>query len=214
MRTLQSWHLAILALIAILLFTGTPVEATTTCDCENVDLLRWSTDDPVQPGGKWQQHTLTLENNLKRTWHLHVPHAVAAERRRRLVTACHLSPADTTGCVLPDDLRVVVAGLSGARRFPLILAVHPYGGDAVSFGSSGVYEFAKANKHDVVVAAPQGVGTRAPSWNAVTCCGDAVKTGVDDFAFLKATREAALASLADVLDASLTYGVGWSNGGL
>jgi polyhydroxybutyrate depolymerase len=108
---------------------------------------------------------------------------------------------------LARDYRLFVpAGRLYAR--PLLLALHPLHGDAVSFERrTGLDEGAAAA--GVVVAYPDGFDR---SWNAGTCCQPAAGRGVDDVAFLRAV-------VADVarrtpIDPSRVAVTGFSNGAL
>jgi polyhydroxybutyrate depolymerase len=108
---------------------------------------------------------------------------------------------------LARDYRLFVP--VGARQArPLLLALHPLHGTAVSWERrSGLDAGAAAN--GVVVAYPDGVGH---SWNAGTCCQPAAGRGLDDVGFLRAV-------VADVarrtpIDLSRVAVTGFSNGAL
>ncbi|HEU5001701.1 MAG TPA: PHB depolymerase family esterase [Actinomycetota bacterium] len=99
-------------------------------------------------------------------------------------------------------------GLSRGNRVPLVMVLH--GG----FGSGAQAEYAYrwndlADVHGFVLCYPDGLGH---SWNAGTCCGPAVREGVDDVAFLAAVLEEAGAT--EGVDPRRVYAAGISNGAM
>ncbi|MBL0888485.1 alpha/beta hydrolase family esterase [Myceligenerans indicum] len=101
---------------------------------------------------------------------------------------------------------VVPAGVD--EPFPVILALHPHGGNAsqarAAFGLDGP-------------AAAQGFATVYPSgpgesWNAGDCCGEAAEEDRDDVGFLEAVVDD-LAGRFDV-DTDRVYVTGFSNGAM
>lgn len=108
---------------------------------------------------------------------------------------------------LARDYRLLVPP-GGRHARPLLLALHPLHGYALSFERRSGLD-AGALAADVVVAYPDGVDR---SWNAGTCCQPAAGRDVDDVAFLEAV-------VADVarrtpIDPSRVAVTGFSNGAL
>ncbi len=94
---------------------------------------------------------------------------------------------------------------------PLVLDLHGYHGSAARIAQhSGIRANAEAGGY--VAVFPDGI---EKSWNAGrgpygACCGVAMKTGVDDVAFLKAV--VARVAAEQPVDRSRVYATGWSNG--
>ena len=105
------------------------------------------------------------------------------------------------------DYRLFVP--AGARRpRPLLLALHPLHGSALTFERASRLDLGAAGV-GVVVAYPDG---RWHSWDAGTCCQPAAGRGVDDVGFLRAV-------VADVerrtpIDRARVAVTGFSNGAL
>ena len=92
-----------------------------------------------------------------------------------------------------------------ARPTPMLIAVH-------CFGCSPQHELSKwravTDEIGFSVLAPQGF---EQSWNAVHCCGEALKQGLDDVAFIRAAVSDASERAAAASDAF--FMTGFSNGG-
>jgi len=90
---------------------------------------------------------------------------------------------------------------------PLVLAFHGWGGDQDQLErTSGLG--AAATRRGWIAARPLGVGK---SFNAGTCCGEAIEQGVDDVAFARAIID--LVALEACIDRRRVYSTGFSNGG-
>ncbi|MGH2463142.1 MAG: alpha/beta hydrolase family esterase [Candidatus Limnocylindria bacterium] len=95
-----------------------------------------------------------------------------------------------------------------AGPMPLLIALHPFRGRPESLMLSS--RFADLAATDgVLVAFPAGV---SESWNAGTCCGDAVIQGIDDVAFIRGLIEALEAEYP--VDPGRVFVTGFSNGGM
>ena len=94
---------------------------------------------------------------------------------------------------------------------PLLLLFHCYGCRA----RMEVNKFARAaDAHGFVLLAPEGEmspGDPAPSWNAPSCCGEAMASGRDDAAFADALAARAVETLP--VRAGAIFASGFSNGG-
>jgi polyhydroxybutyrate depolymerase len=106
------------------------------------------------------------------------------------------------------DYRLFVPRPLPAGPRPLLLALHPLGGNARRWEAVSGLD-AGAERLGAYVAYPDGV---AHSWNAGTCCGGAVRQRVDDVGFLTAVV-ADIAAHHDV-DLSRVATSGFSNGAL
>ena len=99
-------------------------------------------------------------------------------------------------------------GDGGSGGAPVVVALHGFGGGAPDMFiplSEGV-----ARGAGLALAVPRGVNG---SWNGHYCCGDAARQGVDDLGALRALLAEAQRQTKRV-DASLLFGLGFSNGGL
>lgn len=100
------------------------------------------------------------------------------------------------------------------ERVPLVLVLHGGLGSALTAKiESGAS--ARADKHNLIVAYPQGTAQLAGHffmWNAGACCGVAADRHVDDVAFIKALIEQLCADYN--IDADRVYVAGMSNGGM
>ena len=111
-----------------------------------------------------------------------------------------------------ETRRYVVVRPDGCRQAcPLLLALHGHRGSAAGLlQHAGLRD--NAQRHGYLVVAADGV---ADSWNGGrgpygSCCGEAVRRGIDDVAFLK--EVVARVSAAYPVDRSRVYVTGWSNG--
>jgi len=103
---------------------------------------------------------------------------------------------------------LVIEPASDGGPVPLMLALHPFGARSEEFAS--LSQFAGlAESAGVLVVFPAGI---SQSWNAGTCCGDAVIRGIDDVAFIRSLIES-LASEYPV-DPERVFVTGFSNGGM
>ena len=98
------------------------------------------------------------------------------------------------------------AGLNGPA--PLVLAFHGYGGSAEGMEQSFGWD-EEADRNAFVVVYPDGTDR---SFNAGTCCGTSVETGVDDVAAAEAMIDDVSAAIA--VDPDRVYVTGFSNGGM
>lgn len=102
----------------------------------------------------------------------------------------------------------VPSSYDGNKRVPLVLDVHGYGSsaDQQKLISGWV---AKSDERGFLLVHPDG---HARSWNGGTlCCGEAMKTGVDDEGFMRAIVSKLKADAC--VDAKRVYATGLSNGG-
>jgi polyhydroxybutyrate depolymerase len=98
------------------------------------------------------------------------------------------------------------------KAAPLLVVLHPFGGDAASMlRAFGVLE--ATDPLGFVVAAPDGLVDRAHHryWNATPACCDFDKSGVDDLAYLRHLIAAVRARYH--IDRRRIYAFGYSNGG-
>jgi len=96
----------------------------------------------------------------------------------------------------------------GKTPLPLVIALHPFGGDAPSFAN--VTGFNKeADAEGFFVAYPQGLNG---SWNAGSCCRPSSQQIFDDADFIKTVLANLKGDLA--VNDSRVYVVGESNGGM
>lgn len=109
----------------------------------------------------------------------------------------------------------VPKSLSPGKPAPMLLALHGGGGDMdYQAGNYGI--IAKSEAAGFIAVFPNGYsrfrsGILA-TWNAGTCCGQAVTQEVDDVGFLKAVIERVAAQAP--IDQRRIYAAGMSNGGL
>lgn len=102
-------------------------------------------------------------------------------------------------------------GRRGNQPAPLVIALHGGGGN----GKTMINRWqALARQEGIVIAAPNGIGRteRMGTWNASGCCGEAVKRGVDDIAFVQAVIDDV--SRQTAIDPKRIYVTGFSNGGM
>lgn len=93
---------------------------------------------------------------------------------------------------------------------PLVIVLHGGGGNPAAIAGRTGFS-AMAERENFLVAYPLGTG-RLPSWNAGNCCGYALRTEIDDVAFIKQM-------VADIfkktsVDTTRVYVTGFSNGGM
>jgi polyhydroxybutyrate depolymerase len=91
---------------------------------------------------------------------------------------------------------------------PLLFCIHGLGQDGILFCVDGTGMPAKSDAAGFLLVMPNGYDN---SWNAGTCCGDAVTEGLDDVALFRAI----FAEVSKHLNIDLTrvYATGLSNGG-
>lgn len=91
---------------------------------------------------------------------------------------------------------------------PLLFCIHGLGQDGILFCVNGASMPAKSDAAGFLLVIPNGYSN---SWNAGTCCGDAVTQGLDDVALFRAI----FAEVSKHLNIDLTrvYATGLSNGG-
>ena len=111
-------------------------------------------------------------------------------------------------------LRLPEQNLKAGQRLPLVLVLHGGGGNAENAERmTGFTE--KGRKEGFIVVYPEGTGRMKNTlltWNAVHCCGPAMKTNVDDAGFIRALIDD-LARRYPV-DTKRIYATGMSNGGM
>ncbi|MDQ6772750.1 MAG: alpha/beta hydrolase-fold protein [Candidatus Dormibacteraeota bacterium] len=103
---------------------------------------------------------------------------------------------------------VVPRDLPSSRPAPLFLVLHGYTWSAGSFEAYIDFD-RQAAALGAVAVYPKGFNA---SWDAGTCCGDAVRDGLDDVRFI----EAVVAQVESVqsIDRHRIYAVGFSNGAM
>jgi polyhydroxybutyrate depolymerase len=92
--------------------------------------------------------------------------------------------------------------------YPLLIALHGYGGDAMSMAEITGFS-AIADREKFIVVYPEGI---EHSWNAYICCGKAQQNNIDDIGFMSHIID----NLSDRLsiDEKKVYLTGFSNGGM
>jgi polyhydroxybutyrate depolymerase len=101
-----------------------------------------------------------------------------------------------------------------ARALPVVIVFHGGGGSADSVRRQTRMS-AKGEAEGFIVVYPQGSGGFAGklrTWNAGTCCGQAMKDRVDEIAFVAALLDDLQATVA--IDRARVYATGISNGGM
>jgi polyhydroxybutyrate depolymerase len=101
-----------------------------------------------------------------------------------------------------------------ARAFPVVIVFHGGGGSADSVRRQSRMS-AKGAAEGFIVVYPQGSGGIAgklKTWNAGTCCGQAMQHGIDEIAFVAALLDDLQATVA--VDRARIYATGISNGGM
>lgn len=99
---------------------------------------------------------------------------------------------------------------------PLVVALHGGLGSAGQFeANSRLSEFAESNGFYVVY--PNGISASATeptfqTWNAGDCCGPAVRSGVDDVAFIASLIKFVRSNY--LVDSNRIFAIGHSNGGM
>lgn len=96
-----------------------------------------------------------------------------------------------------------------SRPAPLVLSFHGWGSSAAQHQLLTGFD-ALADREGFVVAYPEGIGAMA-SFNAVVCCGEAVRRGVDDVALAREVIAEVERQLP--IDGRRVYATGFSNGG-
>ncbi len=98
--------------------------------------------------------------------------------------------------------------LTGATAVPLVVMLH--GGFGSADQAQRAYGWdAAADRHGFVVVYPNGIGR---TWNAGTCCGPAMRDGVDDVGFIDALVTELIR--AQGIDPTRVYAAGMSNGAM
>ena len=88
---------------------------------------------------------------------------------------------------------------------PLVFAIHCFGCSATTMFSLIQY----ADEHNLVLIVPEGVNH---SWNARYCCGYALDNKLDDIGFI-AKIQSRLSEEYAFVNPTISYAIGWSNGG-
>ena len=97
---------------------------------------------------------------------------------------------------------------------PVVIVFHGGGGSADSVRRQSRMS-AKGAAEGFIVVYPQGSGGIAgklKTWNAGTCCGQAMQHGIDEIAFVAALLDDLQATVA--VDRARVYATGISNGGM
>lgn len=100
------------------------------------------------------------------------------------------------------------------RALPVVIVFHGGGGAAAS-ARQQTRMSVKGEAEGFIAVYPQGSGGvlgRLRTWNAGTCCGDAMKHRVDEIAFVGALIDDLRATFA--IDLARIYATGISNGGM
>jgi polyhydroxybutyrate depolymerase len=111
-------------------------------------------------------------------------------------------------------LRLPEQNLKAGQRLPLVLVLHGGGGNADNAERmTGFTE--KGRKEGFIVVYPEGTGRMKNmllTWNAVHCCGSAMKNKVDDAGFIRALIDHLARRYP--IDTKRIYATGMSNGGM
>src|SRR5688572_4691683 len=107
------------------------------------------------------------------------------------------------------------SGYNENQKIPLVIVLHGFGGS--SFQAERDYGWtAKAEKENFVVVYPDGIRSSGrlglQSWNAGTCCEDAVEKDIDDVKFISTLVDKLVSTYA--IDSKRVYATGISNGGM
>jgi polyhydroxybutyrate depolymerase len=98
----------------------------------------------------------------------------------------------------------------GLTAVPLVVALHPYTGNAYGFQSETGFSN-KADLNNFIVVYPEGTGS-SRSWNAGNCCGSAMTNNIDDVGFISALIDTLSANYN--IDSTRIYATGFSNGSI
>jgi polyhydroxybutyrate depolymerase len=101
----------------------------------------------------------------------------------------------------------VPRGYVNTRAYALVLAFHGYLQDMDWMDSASGFSDLADDENNFIVVYPQGV---ANSWNAGSCCGNAVLLQIDDFGFVR-ELVSHLATLS-CIDLKQVFTTGFSNG--
>ncbi len=96
----------------------------------------------------------------------------------------------------------------GKTPLPLVIALHPFGGDAAGFANATGFN-KEADAEGFFVVYPQGLNG---SWNAGSCCRPSSQQIFDDVGFIKTVLAKLKSDLA--VNDSRVYVAGESNGGM
>lgn len=102
----------------------------------------------------------------------------------------------------------VPPGYDAKKPMPVVFCIHGLGQNAVMFCVDGAAMPAKADAAGFILVMPNGYQN---SWNAGTCCGEAVTEALDDVGFMRAIFKEISTHLN--IDLSRVYATGLSNGG-
>jgi len=105
------------------------------------------------------------------------------------------------------DLRMVMPDADTTGRYPLVIALHSLYHDGSETAGWGLAELAKTA--GFILVSPDGINR---SWNAGSCCATAVKTNIDDVAWLQALIQHLETNYP--IDPARVSIVGLSNGGM
>lgn len=143
-----------------------------------------------------------------------------------LANLAHARPADPPPRADPDHHTLVHHGRSrqyllrlppgkpAAGGWPLVVVFHGGGGNAFNAErTTGFTELGQRQGFAVLYPdGTPGLGSRLLTWNAVHCCGPAMRNGVDDVGFVGALLDELQKKYP--VDAHRIYATGLSNGGM
>ena len=104
----------------------------------------------------------------------------------------------------------VPSSYDGNSAVPLVVALHPFGGNAPWFESMTGFSI-KADSNNFIVVYPNGTGSPV-SWNAGNCCGNAMEDNIDDVGFISTLIDTISANYN--IDSTRIFATGFSNGSM
>lgn len=96
----------------------------------------------------------------------------------------------------------------GSSAVPLVVALHPFGGNGSGFESMTGFSD-RADSNNFIVVYPNGTDA---SWNAGNCCGNAMTNDVDDVGFISVLIDT-LSAIYNI-DSTRIFATGFSNGSI
>ncbi len=104
----------------------------------------------------------------------------------------------------------VPSSYDGLSAVPLVLVLHPFGGNGSWFEIMTGFSV-KADSNNFIVVYPNGTGSPL-SWNAGNCCGNAMEDNIDDVGFISALVDTISANY--IIDSARIFATGFSNGSM